>query len=128
MNGTAMRGTAGPAGGGDQLTHEGLRRNLGDSISPVAAEAAASRDGKSRRRSRCGEGNESDDCVGPVKPRTRPVDGLVAEMVEERRPAGGTVRRNACPGHSARSGVSPRRRADGSKPAWATQAPSFDRV
>jgi hypothetical protein len=49
-----------------------MRRNLGDLISPATAQAITGRDGKSRRRSRRGRGEESDGRIVPVKPRTRP--------------------------------------------------------
>jgi hypothetical protein len=63
-----------------------------------------------------------------VKPRTKPIDGSAAETVEGRRSAGGKVSGNACPGHRAELGMSPKRRAYGSKHAWAAQAPNFDCV
>src|ERR1700750_1704185 len=128
MSGAARRGPVALPGSETRSRTKGSRRNLGDLISPTAAKVAAGHDGKSRRRSRRGRGEESDDCVVPVKPRTTPVDGSVAETVEGRRSAGGAVSGNACPGHSAGSDMSPKRRADGSKHAWAAQAPTFDRV
>ena len=128
MSGAAMRGTVALPGSETRSRTKGARRNLGDLILPTAAQVAAGHDGKLRRRSRRGRGEESDDRVVPMKPRTTPIDGSVAETVEERRSAGGTVSRNACPGHSAGSGMSPTRQADGLKQVWAAQAPSFDRV
>src|SRR5271169_2600388 len=44
------------------------------SPSPAATQAAAGRDGKSRRRSRRGRGEESDGCIVPAKPRTKLVE------------------------------------------------------
>ena len=128
MSGAVMRGTAALPGSETRSRAKGSRRNLGDLISPAAAKVAVGHDGKSRRRSRRGRGEESDDRVVPMKPRTTPIDGSVAETVEERRSAGGTVSRNACSGHSAGLDMSPTRQADGLKQIRAAQAPSFDRV
>jgi len=128
MCGAVMRGPVALLGSKATSRTKGTRRNLGDLILPVAAKVTPGRDGKSRRRSRRGRGEESDDCVVPVKPRTKPVDGLAAETVEGRRSAGGKASGNACPGHRAGSGMSPKRRVYGSKQVWAAQAPSFDRV
>jgi hypothetical protein len=128
MCGAVTRGPVALPGSKATSRTKGTRRNLGDLISPVAAQAATGHDGKSRRRSRRGRGEESDDRIVPVKPRTKPMRGSVAETVEGRRSAGGKARSNACPGLRAGSGMSPKRRAYGSKPAWAAQAPNFDRV
>ena len=128
MSGAAMRGTAALPGSETSSRTKGTRRNLGDLISPAAAKAAAGHDGKSRRRSRRGRGEESDDRVVPVKPRTKPIRGSVAETVEGRRSAGGKASSNACPGFKAGSGMSLKRRAYESKHAWAAQAPTFGYV
>jgi hypothetical protein len=72
MCGTAMRGSVALPGSKATSRKNGTRRNLGDLTSPATAEAHAGRDGKSRRRSRRGRGEESDGCVVPVKPRTKP--------------------------------------------------------
>jgi len=109
------------------LRMDGRRRNLGDLISPGHKDAPG-HDGKSRRRSRRGRGEESDDCILPVMPRTKPIRGSAAETAEGRRSVEGKVSSDACPGLSAGSGMSPKRRAYGSKHAWAAQAPTFDRV
>ena len=128
MCGAVMRGPVALPGSKDTSRKKGTRRNLGDLISPAAAKAAAGHDGKSRRRSRRGRGEESDGCVVPVKPRTKPVDGSAAETVEGRRSARGKVSSDACPGLRAGPGMTLKRRAYGSKHAWAAQAPTFDRV
>src|SRR5664279_4262985 len=128
MSGAAMRGTAALSGSETSSRTKGTRRNLGDLNSPAAATAAAGHDGKSRRRSRRGRAEESDDRVVPVKPRTKPIRGAVAETVEGRRSAGGKASSNACPGFRAGSGVSLKLLTYGSEHAWAAQAPTFDRV
>jgi hypothetical protein len=81
----------------------------------VTANAVVGRDGKSRRRSRRGRGEESDDCIVPVKPRTKPIRGSVAEMVEERRSAGGKASSDARPGRRAGPCVNQKLRAYGSE-------------
>src|ERR1700759_5526474 len=77
MSGAVMRGPVALPGSETRSRTKGSRRNLGDLISPTAARAAAGHDGKSRRRSRRGRGEESDDWLVPVKPRTTPGDGSV---------------------------------------------------
>jgi len=69
--------------------------------------AVPGRFGKARSRSRTGRSEESDGRIVPMKPRTTPADGLVAESVEGRRPVEGRARANACPGHSAGTGIMP---------------------
>ena len=71
-SGAAMRGTAALPGSETSSRTKGTRRNLGDLISPETALAITGRDGKPRRRSRRGRGEESDGCILPVKPRTKP--------------------------------------------------------
>ena len=115
MCGTAMRGPDALPGSEATSRKKGPRRNLGDLTLPMAAQAVRGRDGKSRRRSRRGRGEESDGCVVPAKPRTKPISTSVAEMVEGRRPAEGKANSNACPGHRAGYGVSPKLRAYGSE-------------
>ena len=72
-----------------------------------SAVAAPVRVGKARSRSRIGRYEESDGRIVPMKPRTTSADGLMAESVEGRRPVEGRVKANACPGHSAGTGMSP---------------------
>ena len=115
MSGAAMRGTAALPGSETSSRTKGTRRNLGDLISPAAAKAAAGHDGKSRRRSRRGRGEESDDRVVPVKPRTKPIRGSVAETAEGRRSAEGKATSSACPGLCAGFGMSPKLGAYGSE-------------
>ena len=70
-SGAAMRG-AGALPRSETLSRtKGSRRNLGDLSSPATAQAITGRDGKSRRRSRRGRGEESDGCIVPTKPRTK---------------------------------------------------------
>jgi hypothetical protein len=128
MSGAVTRGPVALPGSKATSRAKGTRWNLGDLIAPAAAQAAAGHDGKSRRRSRRGRGEESDDRIVPMKPRTKPIRGSVAERVEGRRSAGGKASGNACPGHRAGPDMLPKRRAYGSKPAWAAQAPNFDHV
>jgi hypothetical protein len=58
MSGAAMRGTAALPESETSSRTKGSRRNLGDLIWPTAAKAAAGHDGKSRRQSRRGSGEE----------------------------------------------------------------------
>jgi len=51
---------------------EGKRRNLGDLASPKPLRRGPGHDGKPRRRSRRGRGEESDGRIVPGKPRTKP--------------------------------------------------------
>src|SRR4051812_35749880 len=74
-------------------------------MSPAVATAIPGRFGKVRSRSRIGRYEESDGRIVPMKPRTTPADGLVAESVEGR--VEGRARTNACPGHSAGIGMFP---------------------
>ena len=105
MCGTVMRGTAAPPESETSSSRQGSCRNLGDLQPPAAAKAVPGRFGKARSRSRTGRSEESDGCIVPMKPRTTPADGLMAESVEGR--VEGRVRANACPGHSAGTGMSP---------------------
>jgi hypothetical protein len=83
---------------------KGTRRNLGDLISPKP-HGGLGRDGKPRRRSRRGRGEESDGCIITCEASNKADRKSVAEMVEGRRPAGGKASSNARPGHSAGCGV-----------------------
>src|SRR3954453_16691659 len=105
MCGTVMRGA--PPGSETSSSRQGSCRNLGDLRPPAAAKAVPGRFGKARSQSRTGRSEESDGCIVPMKPRTTSADGLMAESLEGRRPVEGRVRANACPGHSAGSGMSP---------------------
>ena len=104
---TVMRGATALPWSKTPLRPKGTRRNLGDLMPPAAATAIPGRFGKVRSRSRIGRYEESDGRIVPMKPRTTPADGLVAESVEGRRPVEGRARANACPGHSAGTGMSP---------------------
>ena len=107
IRGTALRGTAAPPESETSSSRQGSCRNLGDLEPPAAATAVPGRFGKARSRSRTGRSEESDGRIVPMKPRTTPADGLVAESVEGRRPVEGRARANACPGHRAGPGMSP---------------------
>ena len=72
MCGATMRGTVALPGSEATSRMKGSRRNLGDLTPPAVAEAIPGRDRKSRRRSCRGTREESDGCVIPMKPRTRP--------------------------------------------------------
>ena len=72
MCGAAMRGTVALPGSKATSRTNGARWNLGDLMSLVFTIGITGRDGKSRRRSCRGRCEESDGCVGPVKPRTKP--------------------------------------------------------
>jgi hypothetical protein len=115
MCGTVMRGPVALPGSEATSRKKGSRRNLGDLILPMAAQAVRGRDGRSRRRSRRGRDEESDDCIVPMKPRTKPTSTSVAETVEGRRSAEGKATSNACPGLRAGYGMSPKLRAYGSE-------------
>ena len=105
MCGADMRGPVALPGSEATSRKKGPRRNLGDLTLPMAAQAVRGRDGKSRRRSRRGRDEESDGCIVPVKPRTKPTSTSVAEMVEGRRPAEGKASSNAGPGRRAGLGM-----------------------
>jgi len=122
MSGSVMRGPVALPGSETSSRTKGTRRNLGDLISPTAAQAAAGHDGKSRRRSRRGRGEESDDCIVLGKPRTKPISRIGGGD------GGGKASSDARTGHRAGSCVNPKLRAYGSKHAWAAQAPTFDRA
>src|SRR5690349_3048551 len=107
MCGTVMRGTAAPPESETSSSRHGSCRNLGDLRPPAAATAVPGRFGKARSQSRTGRSEESDGCIVPMKPRTTLADGLMTESVEGRRPVEGRVKANACPGHSAGTGMSP---------------------
>jgi len=74
---------------------------------PAVATAIPGRFGKARSRSRIGRYEESDGRIVPMKPRTTPADRRGAESVEGRRSVEGRARTNACPGHSAGTGMFP---------------------
>ena len=113
MCGTVMRGATALPWSKTPLRTEGTRRNLGDLISPKSAMADPGHDGKPRRRSRRGRGEESDGRIVPRSlEQSRP--RAAAEMVEGRRPAGGKASSNARPGLSTGTGMSPKLRACGS--------------
>jgi hypothetical protein len=69
---TDMRGVTALPWSETPLRMKGTRRNLGYLTSPATAPAVTGHVGKSRRRSRRGKDEESDGCIVPVKPRTRP--------------------------------------------------------
>ena len=107
MCGTVLQGTVAPPESETSSSRQGSCRNLGDLRPPAAAKAVPGRFGKARSRSRTGRSEESDGRIVPMKPRTTPADGLVAESVEGRRSVEGRVKANACPGHRAGTGMSP---------------------
>jgi hypothetical protein len=74
---------------------------------PTVATAIPGHDRKSYGRCCRGRYEESDDCIVPMKPRTTPVDRLVAESVEGRRPVEERAGANACSGHKAGIRMSP---------------------
>ena len=109
MCGAAMRGTVALPGSETTSRKKGTRRNLGDLVSPAAAMAVPGRDGKSRRRSRRGKVGGVGRLHSTDEASNKADRRAVAERVEGRRPVGGRASCNACPGHSAGSGMSPRR-------------------
>ena len=115
MCGAVMRGADAPPESETRSLPKGTRRNLGDLTPPAVATAIPGSAGKLKKRSRPGEREESDGCVVPAKPRTTPADGPGAESVEGRRPVEGKARGDACPGHSAGLGMSPKLQAYGSQ-------------
>src|SRR5215831_6657913 len=72
MCGAAMQGTVALPGSETTSRMKGSRRNLGDLTLPAVAKAIPGPDRKSRRRSCWGRREESDGCVVPMKPRTKP--------------------------------------------------------
>ncbi len=72
MCGAGMRGADAPSGSKATSRANGLRRNLGDLIAPAVATAIPGHGRKPRRRSCRGSHEESDGCVVPLKPRTKP--------------------------------------------------------
>ena len=72
MCGAVMRGTVALPGSKATSRTNGARWNLGDLMPPISTIGVTGRDGKSRRRSCRGRCEESDGCVVPVKPRTKP--------------------------------------------------------
>ena len=68
---TVMRGATAPSWSETPLRMKGNRRNLGDLASPIRRLGGPGHDGKSKRRSRRGRGEESDGCIVPVMPRTK---------------------------------------------------------
>ena len=72
MCGADMRGTVALPGSEATSRTNGTRRNLGDLTPPVVTSVIPGHDRKSRRRSCRGRCEESDGCVVPVKPRTKP--------------------------------------------------------
>jgi hypothetical protein len=63
MSGAAMRGTVALPGSETSSRTKGSRRNLGDLLSPAAAQAVSGRVGSSAERSHLGRQEESDGCV-----------------------------------------------------------------
>ena len=113
MCGTVMRGTVAPPESETSSSRQGSCRNLGDLMPPAVATAIPGHDRKSYGRRCRGRHEESDGRIVPMKPRTTPVDRLVAESVEGRRPVEGRARANACPGHRAGIRMFPTARAHG---------------
>ena len=72
MCGAVTRGTVALPGSEATSRMNGSRRNLGDLTPPAVATAIPGHDRKSRRRSCWGRREESDGCVVPMKPRTKP--------------------------------------------------------
>ena len=114
MCGAVMRGTVALPGSEATSRMNGSRRNLGDLTPPAVATAIPGHDRKSRRRSCWGRREESDGCVVPMKPRTKPTTNR--QRREWREGAGrrkGEQRRT--PRTQSRAGVSLKRRAYGLK-------------
>src|ERR1700750_2244715 len=107
MSGAARRGPVALPGSETRSRTKGTRRNLGDLISPTAARSAAGHDGKSRRRSRRGRGEASDDGIVPGKPRTKPISRIGGGDGGGRRSAGGKASSDARTGPRAGSCVNP---------------------
>jgi len=72
MCGAVMQGTVALPGSEATSRMNGSRWNLGDLMPPAVAAAIPGHDRKSRRRSCWGRREESDGCVVPEKPRTKP--------------------------------------------------------
>jgi hypothetical protein len=69
---TAMQGVTALPWSETPLRMKGKSSELGRPHLAHIAPAVSGHDGKSRRRSRRGRDEESDGCIVPVKPRTRP--------------------------------------------------------
>jgi hypothetical protein len=112
MCGAVTRGTVALPGSEATSRMNGSRRNLGDLTPPAVATAIPGHDRKSRRRSCWGRREESDGCVVPMKPRTKPTTNRQRrEWREGGRSKKGEQRRT--PRTQSRAGVSLKRRAYG---------------
>ena len=111
MCGAVTRGTVALPGSEATSRMNGSRRNLGDLTPPAVATAIPGHDRKSRRRSCWGRREESDGCVVPMKPRTKPTTNRQRRAWRE--PVEGKASSDARPGLRAGPGVSLKRRVYG---------------
>ena len=124
MCGAARRGAVAPPGSKTTSRRNGTRRNLGDLRPPATAVAVPGLGGKLdraeplRKAGGVGRLRSTDEASNKADP------GSAAEMVEGRRPVGGKASRDACPGPSAGTGMSPRRRACGPGREGPTKPPT----
>jgi hypothetical protein len=124
MCGAARRGAVAPPGSKTTSRRNGTRRNLGDLRPPATAVAVPGLGGKLdraeplRKAGGVGRLRSTDEASNKADP------GSAAEMVEGRRPVGGKASRGACPGPSAGTGMSPRRRACGPGREGPTKPPT----
>jgi hypothetical protein len=124
MCGTVLRGTAAPPESETSSSRQGSCRNLGDLRPPAAAVAVPGLGGKLdwaeplRKAGGVGRLRSTDEASNKAGP------GSAAETVEGRRPVGGKASRDACPGPSAGTGMSPRRRACGPGREGPTKPPT----
>lgn len=72
MCGSDTRGTVALPGSKATSRTKGTHRNLGDLMPPVVATVTMGHDRKSEDTSCRGRCEESDDCIVPRKPRTKP--------------------------------------------------------
>ncbi len=119
MCGAVMRGPVALPGSKATSRKKGTRWNLGDLTLPAITSVDTGRDGKSRRRSRRGRGEEFGRLHTTCEASNNAGLRSAAEMVEGRRPVGGKVSSGACSGLSA--GIS---MSWNSKPTWPLRAGS----
>ena len=112
MCGAVTQGTVALPGSETTSRMNGSRRNLGDLTPPAVATVIPGHDRKSRRRSCWGRREESDGCVVPMKPRTKPATNR-RRRVEGRRPVEGKASSRRTPRTQSGAGVSLKRRAYG---------------
>jgi len=113
MSDAAMRGIVALPGSEATSRTKGPRRNLGDLLPPAIAAVAAGRAGTLARASPTRKARGVGRLRSTEEASNKADHTSAAESVEGRRPVGGKASSNACPGHSAGPGMSPKLRACG---------------